>query len=166
MGIKTTDNIHLPRTRTVSSRSSYQKPPSKSHTSHIILGIIALACLSVIATLIIAVVCNPKRLTEQKITALAKDYYENFFYPQITNGKSDTATKETLERYADTGFANVSLRQLLLFDSGRHAAEAHSLTKYCDTNATKVRFYPKPPYGPRNYHAEFVFSCEYAHADT
>ena len=99
---------------------------------------------------------KPEGSIKRQIEAIAADYYENYFYPKLTS----SGTKN-LNRYTSSGFARVSLRQLLLFDNERYKKSAPLITKYCNENKTFVQFFPEPPFNKNNYHAEYHYSCEF-----
>jgi|GEM_PF-932666 len=66
-----------------------------------------------------------------------------------------------MSRYEKNGFAKVTLRQLLLYDSEKDPAATAILDTYCDENETSVRFIPDPPFGRKNYHIEYTYSCTF-----
>ena len=125
-----------------------------------ILAIIILATLTVILTILLSYFTNPERIVKSKIPAIATDYYENYFYPEIT-ADSTKPLDEIMSRYVTTGFARVTLRQLLLFDGERHAEAAAVLATYCDTNDTFVQFFPESPFGKTDYRVDYHYSCTF-----
>lgn len=118
------------------------------------LAVILLAMLAVILTLLFATFTEPERVVTAKIEEIAADYYENYFYDRIKN-------YDNLDSYTENGFSKVSLRQLLLFDSERHASDASLLSKYCDTEMTYVRIYPEAPFKKTNYRVEYHYACTF-----
>ena len=130
----------------------------------VILIVIILAMLSVATGTLAYFFIKPEPDTTGKnyLTELATDYYENDFYNMIL--KIDTSTQslaEKLDHYSRAGFAEVYLRQLLIFKGNEHQKAAEYLKKHCDENRTYVQYYPEPPYGRKNYHVEYVYSCDF-----
>lgn len=125
-----------------------------------IVTIIIFAMLIVILVTLLSIFQNPETAVRRKIESITSDYYENHFYPEITDGV-EGSLDEIMEHYHTHGFAIVSLRQLLLYDNGRHAESTGAITKYCDENSTFARIYPEPPYGKTNYRVEYTYSCAF-----
>lgn len=144
--------IHKSRNRFLSSRA-------KSPTQKIILIVIISAIITVFISLICSLFLNPEHNTKSKISQLATEYYEDYFYPNVFSGNKDMS--EVLNRYTDTGLAKVSLRQLILSNSNLSEQDASQLQKYCDENTTFVQFFPTEPYDKTSYHTEFTYSCSF-----
>lgn len=141
------------------SRSRFLSSHTKTPTQKIILVVIVLAIIAVFIALFCSLAFNAERTTKAKISHLATDYYENYFYPNLSpNGKD---MSEVLGRYANTGLARVTLRQLILSNPNLSKQDASQLQKYCDENSTFVQFFPTEPYGKSDYRAEFTYSCSF-----
>lgn len=125
-----------------------------------ILVVIVLAMLTVILMLLLMIFSNPERVVKNKIEAIATDYYENYFYPQITED-NPASLPEIMERYELPGFALVTLRQLLLYDDERNANSAKILSNYCNENATYIQIFPESPYSKTDYHINYHYSCAF-----
>lgn len=141
-------NLHSSKQRTTYSR------PSRTH--RIILAVISLVFIAVAIAIFCALFFTPERITKSTISALAADYYENNFYDQLS---LDQASPSEITKYETYGFAPVTLRQLLLYDDQKNAATATSILKYCDENATVIRFFLDSPYGKTDYHVDYTYSC-------
>lgn len=141
--------LHASKARFLASRTP--NPARK-----IILTVI----ISTIAIVAIVLFCVPffnrEHLTKSQISTLAANYYENYFYPNVFSGSKDMS--EVLGRYADSGLAKVSLRQLILSSNDSSAA---NLRQYCDENSTFVQFYPEDPFNKTSYRTEFTYSCNF-----
>lgn len=123
------------------------------------LGIIIACIVIVIFNLGASALFNPKAIVDREIDKLARDYYETFLY----DNTAGNTPSETMKKYKDPGLAEVYLRQLLLFDNGRHqdSAPAFNYKGYtCDVNKTFVRFYPDEPYNKKDYHFVVNLVCE------
>ena len=144
--------IHKSRSRFLSSRA-------KSPTQKIILIVIVSTIITVFIALICSLFLNPEHSTKSKISQLATEYYEDYFYPNVFSGSKDMS--EVLSRYTGTGLARVSLRQLILSNSSLLPADANFIRQHCDENSTFVQFFPTEPYNKSDYRTEFTYSCSF-----
>lgn len=126
--------------------------------------IIIIFCSAIILLNIVAnAYFNPGAVVDREINNLAKEYYEDYLYQNMTTGLSEEEITKELARYEKSGTGNVYLRQLLLYDSGRRedAASYFNHKGYtCDRNKTYVKYYPEPPFKKENYHFEIKLACE------
>ena len=106
---------------------------------------------------------SPAGRASRELHALAKDYYENFFYDLLLRENSNDADLEKIfEPYVKHGMQPVLLRQLLLFDDSRHESSRKEFVNdsyKCDTNTTFVKITPVPPFGRTDWEAEYNLSC-------
>ena len=149
--------------QTISKKLKAKKAPTPVEKK-ITFGCLIVLIIVVIVSLFVGFFFNPERVAERKLAALAKDYYENYFYENFSETIERDDKAEAFKKYEETGFAPVYLRQLLLFDNERNA----SFEKYfkndrysCDRSKTKVQFFPVEPYGKKDYTVEYTFSCNY-----
>lgn len=124
--------------------------------------VVIVSILTVVAHLGLSLYFEPVRIVDRKIEEIAKDYYETYFYPNYATDSTGDELDEKMDKFAENGFSRTYLRQLLLFDEGRHADEAKYF-KYngytCDTNETYVKYYPIAPYGVEDYRVEYYLQC-------
>lgn len=156
-------NFHASRNTVKPSRLARKQKSSRrvfKITKRSILTVIILAMLVVILAVLLSTFASPERVVKSKVESIATDYYENYFYPEITEGNS-TPLSQIMERYEESGFAKVTLRQLLLFDGGRHTSSTAALTAYCDENATFIQIFPTPPFSKTDYHIDYHYSCTF-----
>ena len=126
------------------------------------IAIIIISMLSVVLLLLFVSFSTPEYNTKTKVESIAKDYYENFFYPGITKyGTTEKALTEIMDRYKESGFSTVYFRQLLLYDNQKHADASNLITAYCDENDSFIKIYPEPPYGQQNYHIDYHYACDF-----
>lgn len=118
------------------------------------LAVVGLAMMAVVLTLLTISFTKPEKVVTSKIEAITADYYENYFYDRIKDYNS-------LNNYTENGFSKVTLRQLLLFDSERHADAASLLNQYCDAESTYVKIYPEEPFSKTDYHVDYHYSCTF-----
>ena len=129
------------------------------------LTIVAIIFCSMVILLNIAASAyfSPKAVVDREINNLAREYYEDYLYQNITAGLSKEEIEKELARYEKSGTSNIYLRQLLLYDSGRRedAASYFNHKGYtCDRNKTYVKYYPETPFGKENYHFSIKLACE------
>ena len=130
----------------------------------IILGVIALASLTVIIASISVVFLKDQNQIEALVNKMATDYYENYFYPNFSSSRGFqqiTDLDSAMAKYHEYGFSPVKLRQLFLYDNRKNDQYKKEVTKYCDENKTSVTFYIDPPYEKTSYHYEISYSCNY-----
>ncbi len=149
---KYSTKLHQARTHFATSRT-------KTPAQKIILIIIVLATLAVFIALLYSFIFNAERITKSKISHLATDYYENYFYPNLS--PNDKNMSDVLKRYTDIGLAKVSLRQLILSNQNLSQQDIDYLQKYCDENNTFAQFFPTEPFNSTDYHTEFTYSCSF-----
>ena len=126
----------------------------------IILGVIGILILIVVIFTICAFKFDTKFQVEAKISDLAHDYYESYYYPNAF-GSDTEVSANFLSRFKDSGLTPVTLRQLLLTLDSVSDSDVSFLKKYCDENATSVHYFPEEPYAADSYHAEFAYSCNF-----
>ncbi|MBQ3468134.1 hypothetical protein IJH19_01160 [Candidatus Saccharibacteria bacterium] len=106
---------------------------------------------------------NPATVASRELEALAEEYYEDYLYKNLIGERTGADIEKELKKYENSGVSTTYLRQLLLYDSGRRerAGSYFDQQNYtCDRNKTYVKYYPEPPYGPKDYHFETKLVCE------
>ncbi len=124
-----------------------------------IISVIILTIITIITATICVFVFDKKYQVEMKISQLSHEYYENYFYPQLSSRDDDIS--QSLEHFRDKGFAKVSLRQLILSNPNLSEPEIDTLRKYCNENSTFVQFFPESPYDKASYRTEYIYSCNF-----
>ena len=105
----------------------------------------------------------PEYATEREINALAKDYYENYFYDKLVENAGDNSISDIMSAYAEKGMEPVKLRQFFVYDNARHqdSEKIFTTAEYpCNTNTSTVRYTPVAPYGKTDYTYEVNLSCK------
>ena len=154
---KNRSNFGLQKPRT--PVSAYRYAVTSKNTVTIV---IILATILVFIAVICSVLLNPERQVKLKFEALATNYYENIFYNDlITSDDFSGNPQQALEKYAGTGLAPITLRQLILHDDTAAKDAADYLLKYCDENETRVIFFPEPSYSKTSYRAEYIYACNF-----
>lgn len=103
---------------------------------------------------------------ESQVVKFGGDFYENFYYKNITADNSDEKNKAFLERFKDTGL-KVNLDNLGRYHEGKNADVIRTFinpdTKLaCDINNTRAVIYPKAPYGIKDYDVKAEVDCGFA----
>ena len=132
-------------------------------TRKIMMVLIIVMMLTVVVFAIYKAINTPEKMTKDRITSYAREYYEEYFYPKVKNGVSADNFESVMKNYAENGVDNgrVALRQLLLFDGGKYKNELSSISEFCDIDQTYVEIYPEKPYNKENYRMKFNYSCDF-----
>ena len=107
------------------------------------------------------IILDPKRVSMNKIEELARDYYENYYYDSFVSSIPEEDFDTAFITYSEYGFPRVYLRELLLFDDGRHEKDRAYFDGeyYCNTNHTSVTILPVFPYGKKDYEINYNYDC-------
>lgn len=142
----------------------YRNNASNSKIKITVLLVILIASLIVAFSIIYAIFFNTEKVIKSKISALATDYYENYFYENLISSDKFKQVKNldsTMEKYHTSGLSPVSLSDLLLYDNQKNHEYRDYLTTYCDEDRTSIKFYMDPPYERTSYHYEITYSCNF-----
>lgn len=96
---------------------------------------------------------------EGNLRALAIDFYENFYWPQVTKKGTN---KKILENYKKTGI-KIDVNNLDSWTSDNDEIVAKLVNgqtkEACDREKTKVIITPEEPYDKDDYRIETIISC-------
>lgn len=126
------------------------------------LGIIVACMVCITVSLCADAAFDPARDAKTALKDLAEDYYIEYLYPYVLGGQIENPSP-VLSEYQKIGLPIVRLRQLLVYDktkTGNYIQKISNEYVKCDTNMTSIRFFPKEPYGPRDYDVTFQLSCQ------
>ena len=142
-------------------KNKHNKKPKHNKTlaQKTIISIIIIAIIAVGISVVCFFILDTERQVKTKISHLASDYYENYFYPKIFSGNKDMT--EVLSYYTESGFSMINLRQIFLSNADISTSEINLINKYCDENKTYIHFFPEPPYDKTSYHMEYAYSCNF-----
>ena len=149
------------------SQKSAKKSKKPAKPTSDIARVIAVSAV-IISALVLAVniamneIYREDRVAERALAALAKDYYENYYYDRVKSTSSDPA--DALKKYTEIGIPSISLRQLLLVDNRRFAPYASSFknSRYaCNNEQTTIKIYPKEPFEKTDYEVKLNLSCSW-----
>lgn len=143
------------------SRKSFNNDPVKK----IITVCVVLCAVIVLFSLILNTYYEPSKVVERKIEEIARDYYENYYYDKFVSSIPEGKTLEdAMSEFQESGFSQVLLRHLLLFDNGRNSkySSLFDSGRYvCDRNTTSIKITPKLPFGKKDYEISYSLSCNY-----
>ena len=123
--------------------------------------IIASSILVFLILLLSIILClvNPRNVATRKMKKMGKEYYTEYFYKVLSDGRKDSEVKEILSRYKDTGI-KINIRNLSQYSDGKFKKETDSLDK-CNKEKTMVIIYPKKGYKKNNYKVKVELVCEF-----
>ena len=125
------------------------------------LVVIFVSIFAVTIALLVSLFNTSDRDIKGRIESMAREYYETYYYDHFTSSIPAENISSILSKYSERGFAEVKLRQILLYNNGKNAAAADEIGKYCDLNNTSIKFIPDEPFGSTNYHIEYNYSCNF-----
>ena len=127
-------------------------------------NIIVLVAIIVVINIVVGTILiynNPKNKITRRMKAMGKDFYTNYLYKSLKEGRTDKELGEVLAKYKDTGI-QINLRNLSQYDSGKYKEEIDTFKsdkKECSKNNTKVIIKPKSPYKKSSYKIEVQLDC-------
>ena len=135
---------------------------AKNHftTKNIILIVIVLAILTVAFTTFFIFILKPENVIKKTIPAIATDYYENYFYPEITKDNVNSLSN-IFSKYTDTGFSPITFRQLLFYNNKYPSDTINTIVNHCDLRNSYIQIYPTPPFGKFDYHIDYHYTCQF-----
>ena len=139
-----------------------ERKPFAPHAKRITIGVILICLIAVVGAAVACWYFAPEKVARREIERIARDYYENYFYDNFFAGLVGEERETEFNKYTKTGFSPTYLRQLLNYDDGKHQESAqyfNQLDYECDTNATRVTFYPYPPFEQENYTMKIQMVC-------
>lgn len=133
--------------------SSHETPARK-----LVLIVIILAIFTVSISIACSIIFDTEHTVKSTISNLATEYYEDYLYQSISSSGEDI--DKVMQKYVDTGFSAIPLRQLI-FRSSQGAAVKDTILKYCDEDVTHIQFFPTAPFGKADYKVEYTYSCSF-----
>lgn len=158
---KETKKIEEPKKKEVKKVEEPKKVEVKKNIftkKNIIIASSILIFLILVLVIILCLV-NPRNVATRKMKKMGKEYYTEYFYKVLSDGRKDSEVKEILSRYKDTGI-KINIRNLSQYSDGKFKKETDSLDK-CNKEKTKVIIYPKKGYKKNNYKVKVELVCEF-----
>lgn len=137
----------------------------KNKKINLIIEMIVIFILLVIVGVAILLLLKDENIDSSKmddyIRNMASNFYINYYYDDISTGKSKEEIKEYLEQFKDIGI-KVSMSSLSEYDEDNNSIieKFKKNGKYCDRNETKAIIYPISPYGKKDFSVESIIDCD------
>lgn len=105
---------------------------------------------------------GPKVL-ETKLTEMGADFYENFYFDNVSANMDESDAKDFFNRFTESGI-KINLDNLSRYDNGKNATIVESFINQetktaCDINNTRAVIYPKDPFGKKDYTVKAELDC-------
>ncbi|MBR3257312.1 hypothetical protein IKG02_03460 [Candidatus Saccharibacteria bacterium] len=161
-----TKNLRKTRKNTgLSTKMNYKikKKKSSDTTRKVIIAGIVVSSAMVILSIVVSVFFNDEAIAHRKFNQLVREYYEDYFYDKMMETIEDDLVEKKLAKFAQSGVQPVTLRQVLLYQNGKNSEYKKYFDTgafYCDKNNTEAIIYPEEPFGKKDYHIEFKYSCQ------
>ncbi|MDR3298212.1 MAG: hypothetical protein LBT19_02510 [Candidatus Nomurabacteria bacterium] len=149
--------MQIQKSKNLSSHKAVR--PIAKYAQRVSLVFVAISIFLVSFMTITRLLFTQEVVATNNLRAMARIYYEDYFYEQFVGERSGVNLATAFEPYLKTGFRPVTLRQLLSFDKGRLAAESNRFLG-CDKLATTIQITPTPPFGAEDYHLETALVCD------
>ena len=132
-------------------------------TRKIMIVLIVVMMATVVVFAIYKAINTPEKMTKDRISDYAREYYENYFYPKVKKSIPANNFESIMQQYGERGVddGQISLRTLMLHNGGRFINELEAISDYCDLDTTFIKIYPDKPYEKNNYHVEYKYSCNF-----
>jgi hypothetical protein len=160
-------NQALPKRRAPFALPNEEPKMSRFARNFAVIAII-IASLSVIINAVATAIFSEDRVAESKIEELGRRYYEEYYYNKITSTIADKPTpaqiSSALEKYEKSGFASVTLQQLLIINGREFADYARYFSNNrfaCDPTGTTIKIIPVAPYGKSDYSVKTNLDCSW-----
>ena len=144
----------------IEKKIDYSKVFTKRNA--IIVGIIAIIALLGL-TLCTIFGGSKKDKVTKSLKNMGNDFYTEYYYVQLSKGRSKDEVAKILERYKKIGI-KIDIDNLSLFNSGKYKKDIKEFKKdgyKCDGKNTKVIIYPQKPYGKKDYKLEVLLDCKF-----
>lgn len=160
------------KTRKTARTKHYYKPRPAEFSDYcssplvkkIVIGVIFAVFLVTGIYVVYHFYLTNENVTKYRLSELASDYYENYFYEELTNSeafKQNGSLETVMENYNKYGLPRIALKDLIVHGEQKTTPYAGYLTNRCDENDTFVKFYPDPPYEKTSYHFEYTYACNF-----
>ncbi len=131
------------------------------------IQICAIAVGLVIVLGVILFLTRGSRLSQEEklsdsLTKMGEEFYTEFYYTEISKGKSESEVSEFLSKFQDIGI-KINLDNLSRYNDGKNEDEIANFKnedgKACNATNTRAVIYPKSPYGKKDYTVKVELDC-------
>lgn len=138
------------------------KEVKKPINKKIIIGLAAGATIIIILVILsITVIFNKERIITNKVKKMAYEYYSEYYYDSLKEGRKKEDFEKIMDKYSGIGF-KISLENISSIDNGKYKEEVESFgskNKKCDELNTRAIIYPEKPYSKKDYRIEVELDC-------
>lgn len=132
----------------------------------VFIGLIAITLVVLVGFIVLnktSLLQNNENKLSNRIEEVGSDFYENFYYDQISANKTEEEVKEFLERFEEVGI-KVDLDNLSRFNEEKYSNLNEEFKNKkddieCDIRNTKAIIYPKSPYSKEDYTISHELDC-------
>lgn len=138
------------------------KKEKKPINKKLIIGLAAGATIIIVLVILsITVFFNKERIITNKVKKMAYEYYSEYYYDSLKEGRKKEDFEKIMDKYSGIGF-KISLENISSIDNGKYKEEVKSFgskNKKCDKLNTRAIIYPEKPYGKKDYRIEVELDC-------
>lgn len=128
----------------------------------LIIGLAAGATIIIVLVILsITVIFNKERIITNKVKKMAYEYYSEYYYDSLKEGRKKEDFEKIMDKYSGIGF-KISLENISSIDNGKYKEEVESFgskNKKCDELNTRAIIYPEKPYSKKDYRIEVELDC-------
>ena len=105
---------------------------------------------------------SQKDKLSDSLTKMGKEFYSEFYYEEISKGKTSKEVSEFLSKFQDVGI-KVNLDNLSRYNDNANEEEIANFKnedgEACNKTNTRAVIYPKSPYGKEDYTIKVELDC-------
>lgn len=111
-----------------------------------------------------------KDALEADLIKMGSDFYESFYYDNVTDGKTDEEKTTFLEKFQESGI-KINLDNLGRYNDSQNEAviagfKNNKTDTICDVNNTRAVILPKAPFGKTDFEVRAELDCGFEEAVT
>lgn len=139
----------------------------KKNKLFIILGV-SLLLLAIVVFFALNEGNQEEKLTK-KLESIGSEFYSEFYYDQVTAGKTEEEVKSFLDRFSETGI-KVDLDNLSRFKEEKYNNIGDTFVNKkdkisCDIRNTRAVILPKEPFGKTDFTVKANLDCGFGSVD-
>ena len=106
---------------------------------------------------------SPKNIVTRKVKSMGKEYYSEYLWVVIAEGRTNDELGQILSNYKDIGIkANLNTLSSSFDKKNKKEIDKKIIKKYkCNSKNTKAVIYPKDPYNKDDYKIKVELDCEF-----
>lgn len=140
---------------------------SKNDKKKKMIQICAISIGLIIVLAVVLFLTKGSRLSQEEklsksLTQMGEEFYTEFYYEEISKGKTSSEVSEFLSKFQDVGI-KVNLDNLSRYNDNANEEEIAEFKNEdgdaCDKTNTRAVIYPKSPYGKDDYTIKAELDC-------